>query len=625
MLLAIWSNAPPRSILVTVITPYEQTEGLDQPLRSRVLVLFANGTACASGRKWLRSALNPSHDRNFDTNTNLVKNDDLEISEPISKRVIQSTNHTSHESYASKFEKKDTSVVAESLNDKSEVNSGQNSMWKLEALEQNTDIFERKNAKNNSLEKVEEGYTDQILISKPLYFIEAVRIVNGILLCGVEHNTTEEPLVRIKQKFECYTWHKDTAIFQKVANASAMNLTYVGFAPTTHVLFTPRPLILISTIRDEVRIGNPSRSVDNTYIFKEDHIYALARTDNYDQEPEDMFIIGKFETPENHGSLKWRSKPDVIQPPDISQFKGSFLCGVMFKLQLHLFDIQNQRYWRYHAKTKKWFKDDPGMILSDAIGPRLFPACGIYHNNLVYGGGTSNVGTLSPILAMDVEISGNGNKNLKQCHLNSIIFKIKESLYKNDTRHDNNMHHSDSSCTVLDTRRTTKFDLNVYGYSVRHSEWDPVYEFEKMKSNRMLHRFATLSDGHREYLMAVFGRTKWYDLKNTVDIFIHDYHNYWITEKIKGLPDARETNYKLNDDDPWQTRSMEPQNATEKGNFDFTTVVIPASWIPSCNHKLEWNNHEMLSRATQFNTIWRNSILIVFLVKFMMKEGQISM
>ena len=306
LLLAIWSNAPPRSILVTVITPYEQTEGLEQPLRSRVLVLFANGTACASGRKNF-SALNPSNARNFDFNTNLVKDVDLEISEPISKRVIQSTNHTSDKSYASKFERKDTSFVAESLNDKSEVNSGRDSMSKLEEQVQNTDYFERKNSTNDSLEKVEEGYTDQILISKPLYFIEAVRIVNGILLCGVGDVTTEEPLVRIKQKFDCYTWHKKTAIFQKVADTSAMNLTYVGFAPTTHVLLTPRPLILISTIRDEVRIGNPSRSVDNTYIFKEDHIYALVRTDNYDKEPEDMFIIGKFETPENHGSLKWRN------------------------------------------------------------------------------------------------------------------------------------------------------------------------------------------------------------------------------------------------------------------------------------------------------------------------------
>ena len=230
LLLAIWSNAPPRSILVTVITPYEQTEGLEQPLRSRVLVLFANGTACASGRKNF-SALNPSNTRNFDFDTNLVKDDDLEISEPISKRVIQSTKHTSDESYASKFEKKDSAVVAESLNDKSEVNSGRNSMWKLEEQVQNTNYFERKSSINDSSEKVEEGYTDQILISKPLYFIEAVRIVNGILLCGVGDVTTEEPLVRIKQKFDCYTWHKGTAIFQKVADAS-----------TNLPNFLPRPM-----------------------------------------------------------------------------------------------------------------------------------------------------------------------------------------------------------------------------------------------------------------------------------------------------------------------------------------------------------------------------------------------
>ena len=31
-----------------------------------------------------------------------------------------------------------------------------------------------------------------------------------------------------------------------------------SFSPTPHVLNVPRPLILVSTIRDEVRIGAPS-------------------------------------------------------------------------------------------------------------------------------------------------------------------------------------------------------------------------------------------------------------------------------------------------------------------------------------------------------------------------------
>mgnify|MGYP003310940450 CR=1 FL=1 len=26
------------------------------------------------------------------------------------------------------------------------------------------------------------------------------------------------------------------------------------------------------------------------------------------------------------------------------------------------------------------------------------------------------------------------------------------------------------------------------------------------------------------------------------------------------------------------------------GNFDFTTVVVPAAWIEECNHDISWNN-----------------------------------
>ena len=104
-------------------------------------------------------------------------------------------------------------------------------------------------------------------------------------------------------------------------------------------------------------------------------------------------------------------------------------------------------------------------------------------------------------------------------------------------------------------------------------------------------------------------------------IFIHDYHNYWINEKIKGLPSKP---FNERDDLPWKltnrftepnSKSLNKPNWTETGNFDFATVVIPAEWLPTCNHKLEWNNHEMLSHGINFKELKSQmAILIVLLI-----------
>ena len=40
-------------------------------------------------------------------------------------------------------------------------------------------------------------------------------------------------------------------------------------------------------------------------------------------------------------------------------------------------------------------------------------------------------------------------------------------------------------------------------------------------------------------------------------------------------------------------------NDDDLGNFDFTSVVVPAEWIQDCNHKLEWNNPDMKSLKTR--------------------------
>ena len=217
-----------------------------------------------------------------------------------------------------------------------------------------------------------------------------------------------------------------------------------------------------------------------------------------------------------------------------------------------------------------------------------------------------NDGKRRALNLMDVKIVGNENKFLKQCDRQEIEIKMRKYLWnKNGNRMaPGYVPTSNSTCKVLHPKGHLKFDLNVYGYSFLYDDWDHTFKFAKMKSNRMLHRFATLSDGHREYLMAVFGRTKWYDFKNTVDIFIHDYYNYWITEKIRGLP-TQQKSYKVEDNDPWKLRSIEILNGTELGNYDFATVVIPAEWMPSCNYKLEWNNHEMLSRGTHLKETWK--------------------
>ena len=31
-------------------------------------------------------------------------------------------------------------------------------------------------------------------------------------------------------------------------------------------------------------------------------------------------------------------------------------------------------------------------------------------------------------------------------------------------------------------------------------------------------------------------------------------------------------------------------------DFEFASVVVPASWIPQCNYALSWNNNEMSSK-----------------------------
>ena len=605
LLIAIWSNAPPRSILVTIITPYEQEKSTDQIKRSRILVLLANGTACARGRKsFLKTKTLSSFNQSVETR--VIEDDDLKMPKHPIKQITQTTNQTTHESEASKLEKKDMSVVTDALNEKSDGNIESNEIENVRAssrkighdyseMGENQSSLTTENTKSNSTEKEEIGYTDQMLISKPLYFVEAVRIVDGILLCGVENVTVVNPLIRVRKKFECYTWHKGTPTFQKVIDTSAINSTYVGFSPTPQILFAHRPLILVSTIRDEASIGNPSRIVQNEYALTEDHIYALVRTDNYEEEPEDMFIVGKFETPNDYRTLMWRIKQNVTQPPNFSQLKGIFLCGVMFKLKLHLFDIQNERYWRYKSTTEEWFKNEPVIKIAYQIEKRLFPACGIYRNNLVYGGGIKVGDSVLEVKTKNVAISWKGDppRRLEQCDPDSI------RRQNNITARFNNLLPNISSCKALNSRSSPKFDRNVYRYSFMYSKWDveqsEPHKFEKMKNERMLYRLATLSDGKKEYLTAVLGRTKTFQDKNSVDIFIRSNNiDYWITEKIRGLPKSNFSSRR--EELKWNQRFNNPRykNDTMTGEYDFATVVIPAAWLPSCNHKIEWNNHEML-------------------------------
>lgn len=64
-------------------------------------------------------------------------------------------------------------------------------------------------------------------------------------------------------------------------------------------------------------------------------------------------------------------------------------------------------------------------------------------------------------------------------------------------------------------------------------------------------------------------------------LFLNHIYRYWITEKIKDLP----------------SKTFDKENG-QNGHFDFTSVVIPSSWITECDHELEWNNHEMLSQTS---------------------------
>ena len=45
------------------------------------------------------------------------------------------------------------------------------------------------------------------------------------------------------------------------------------------------------------------------------------------------------------------------------------------------------------------------------------------------------------------------------------------------------------------------------------------------------------------------------------------------------------------------------------GNFDFATVVVPATWIQECNYNLLWNNDEMRSFQQSTSTFFNVTLL----------------
>ena len=84
-------------------------------------------------------------------------------------------------------------------------------------------------------------------------------------------------------------------------------------------------------------------------------------------------------------------------------------------------------------------------------------------------------------------------------------------------------------------------------------------------------------------------------------LFLNQIYRYWITEKIKGLPSKT------------FAKGSNNENG-QKGHFDFTSVVIPASWINECDRELKWDNNEMQSKTSPtLRPTFSTQILLTFI------------